>query len=707
MKIRDFVRMATVLAVLAAVTLFASVTAEADYSERYPVDGDFMYSVNGDDGTCTMEFYLGTDSTVVIPSVLGGYRVTKLGRDCFGKCTGVGSYTSTSNIRVITVPEGVVYMDDLFTRGLERINLPSTLQRSDDWGAGTEVVISPQNPYFCSVSGSVYSKDMKHLVSAHYGKNGYTFPKGVEVIDEYAFQYCAIGRGCFNIPEGVREIEHNAFSNWGADHDMTSITFPNSLEKIGYQAFRYCQYLESVTISKNVKEIGYQAFAYNSELSSVIIPSGVERIGYQAFYKNAEDQTVYFYGTKDKWNRLEQGADFLGECLSDGIIPTIGLGETVRLINVLPAKITSISNKSGGVLLSWAKRDNAVGYRIYRRPANGTQWSLRAGISNGAAVSWTDTSLKSSSCDGTKYVYRLTAIYGDEIKYESNYSVTRAITRVNTPKMTKIANVVNGVHVYWGKSAGKVDEYDVYRSCTKNGGYSKVATVKSTNYTDINVADGTGYYYRVKAKKGTAVSEASAAISTEFIGTPDITSRVNTVSGIRITWGKVANARGYAIYRKGESANAVWTRVKTIRNNTTFSWTDPATKEETCNGRVYHYTVRALTGSNLEILSGCRNTGRTMVRLDKPVIYSMKKKAAGTVLGNWSRNDKATGYEVRFMVGSRVYKTFVYGNNKIVKKTIENLPAGKTYKVQVRSYYKTKNAGTYYSSWSDPVNVAL
>ena len=276
-----------------------------------------------------------------------------------------------------------------------------------------------------------------------------------------------------------------------------------------------------------------------------------------------------------------------------------------------------------------------------------------------------------------------------------------------TPSMKKIVNTVSGVHVYWNSVAGSPKEYIVYRSLTSSGGYTKLASVKTTNYTDTTAVSGTKYYYKVRASWAEGMGGASDAISVTFVSTPDITTRVNSIDGIRLYWNKITGATGYAIYRKGDAENEAWVRVKTISGNSTLTWTDTSTKPASCNGTIYHYTVRALAGSDMKTLSGCRSTGRTMVRLNKPVIYSMDTTLSNSVIGTWSRNDKATGYEVRFMVGTEVYKTFVYGKNTIVKKTIEGLAEGNTYKIQVRSYFKTTSAGTYYSSWSDPMNVRL
>lgn len=53
--------------------------------------------------------------------------------------------------------------------------------------------------------------------------------------------------------------------------DLTSVTIPNSVTEIGYNAFKGCYGLNSIVIPKSVTEIGEGAFRYCSGLTSVIV----------------------------------------------------------------------------------------------------------------------------------------------------------------------------------------------------------------------------------------------------------------------------------------------------------------------------------------------------------------------------------------------------------------------------------------------------
>ena len=274
-------------------------------------------------------------------------------------------------------------------------------------------------------------------------------------------------------------------------------------------------------------------------------------------------------------------------------------------------------------------------------------------------------------------------------------------------KPYKITNTVSGVHVYW-KAVEGTDTYYVWRSETGvNGTYGCIEVTNELHYKDTNVTSGKTYYYKVScwSKEQNKDFSKSEPLGIIYVGTPDLTLRVNRANGIGLGWNAIQGATGYAIYRKPYSGNSAWVRVATITNPSTLTWDDTSVKAE--NGTIYRYTVRALAGSKINILSGCRSTGRTMVRLTSRSLNSATKTSATSIKCAWSTSTQATGYEVRFMVGNTVYKTYTIGNYKTGVKTFTNLKAGQTYKIQVRTYKKVDGVGSFYSAWSTAKTVTL
>ncbi len=272
-------------------------------------------------------------------------------------------------------------------------------------------------------------------------------------------------------------------------------------------------------------------------------------------------------------------------------------------------------------------------------------------------------------------------------------------------KPYKIANVVSGIHVYWNAVEG-VEKYGVWRSETgKNGIYTWLGNPETTHFTDIRVESGKTYFYKITSMNPeTGVhSEKSDAIGIVYVSTPDITGRENVKDGIALKWDKVNGATGYAIYRKSFDGADAWVRIATVEGNENFSWTD--TTVATKNGTTYRYTIRALGGDDLKTLSGCRNTGRTMLRLSARVLNDVTAMGTTSVKCFWSTTSQATGYEVRFTDKNGKEKTFVVGNYKTGVKTFNDLTTGMKYSVDVRSYKKLDNVGTFYSAWSGKLDV--
>ena len=82
------------------------------------------------------------------------------------------------------------------------------------------------------------------------------------------------------IPNGVKEIGSGAFK----ERRIPSIRFPESLEKIGNEAFLNCTNLKNVKLPESLTEIGQHAFSGCTSLLEIEIPKRVKRIEYGTFW---------------------------------------------------------------------------------------------------------------------------------------------------------------------------------------------------------------------------------------------------------------------------------------------------------------------------------------------------------------------------------------------------------------------------------------
>ena len=280
---------------------------------------------------------------VVIPTKYHGRPVTHIGWDSFREC---------QILRSVTIPEGIkgisanVFFD---CNNLESVHLPKSMR--DFYGSSfascnslKEVTVDPDNPWFCSVDGVVYTKDKKELVFYPPGKEDVEFvvPEGCLVIGRGAIAYCEnlkriiISNTVTEISdesidfckglEGVVVDEDNEtycsidgnlyskdmkkFLGFYVSTGNTNLTIPEGVVEIAECAASYCYNLTGINLPKSLTSIGDSSFVRCDNLTSVIIPENVTFIGEGAFYKCNNLSSVVFEQTSG-WSVEPQGGKFL------------------------------------------------------------------------------------------------------------------------------------------------------------------------------------------------------------------------------------------------------------------------------------------------------------------------------------------------------------------------------------------------------------
>lgn len=167
-------------------------------------------------------------------------------------------------------------------------------------------------------------------------------------------------------------------------------------------------------------------------------------------------------------------------------------------------------------------RTEAQGYRVYRRQADETAFTLVARLPVDA-VSYADNGLS----DGVKYVYTVASHNRDGT--ESEYSSKLSVMPLPTPNAIRAsAGKIRHVPLSWDRYPGEQAEgYVLFRSDKKDGQYAVIARLDAptaTSYTDRELADNATYWYRLSAfKKGsieTAPSEPVSAITRDIPPAP-------------------------------------------------------------------------------------------------------------------------------------------------------------------------------------------
>ena len=246
--------------------------------------------------------YLGTDTDIVIPATVLGNKVVSVNE-------GFLSYNSTA--KSVTVSEGIKFVARYaFNKcsSLEYVYLPSTLEEKAtnqyiafvDCPNLKKIEISSENPYFATVDGNLYTKDMKVLLQ-YAPKNdieSFELPSTVQIIWEEAFSCSSLEY--IALHDGLKEIQSSAFK-YSCIREITiprdctigpsaffssalrRVVIEDGITEIGAFAFSRCQMLTSVQLPSTLTYIPECAFSEATSLYKITLPSSVERIDSSAF----------------------------------------------------------------------------------------------------------------------------------------------------------------------------------------------------------------------------------------------------------------------------------------------------------------------------------------------------------------------------------------------------------------------------------------
>lgn len=159
------------------------------------------------------------------------------------RIVGEYSFYGVRNFEEIILPEGVEEVHGLCMEysSIHRVTLSSTVRVVEpgafDGAYNLETIdVSPDNPWYTSVDGVLYTKDKATLVA---------YPPGRD--DTH-----------IDVPAGVKEIGALAFYG---DWSLHSVSLPFGVERIGRAAFAECVHLETVTLPPTLREIEIHAFS--------------------------------------------------------------------------------------------------------------------------------------------------------------------------------------------------------------------------------------------------------------------------------------------------------------------------------------------------------------------------------------------------------------------------------------------------------------
>ena len=131
-----------------------------------------------------------------------------------------------------------------------------------------EIKVEAANTAYTSADGVLFDKAKKTLIKYPERRNAtaYAIPAEVTNIESYAFEYTK-NLTSITIPTSVKKIGFAAF----ASSVLTSVVIPDGVDTISRMTFRLCLNLRSVTLPASIKMIGFGAFMECKKLEEMTV----------------------------------------------------------------------------------------------------------------------------------------------------------------------------------------------------------------------------------------------------------------------------------------------------------------------------------------------------------------------------------------------------------------------------------------------------
>lgn len=251
--------------------------------------------------TVTITKYTGTESTVILPSTISSWPVTKIGEDALKDNTTITS---------VTIPDSVTEIGSNAFAGCTNL---TSVNYAGDW---SNLTIQSGNPAVQDAANELLFNfefilnNTAVIVTRYKGPAAdVTIPsrykgKPVTAIDHAAFSNSAVTS--VTIPDSVTSIHDVSFFNCS---QLTNISIPNSVTYIGHSAFNSCTSLKSITLPSSLSTISGALFSGCSQLTTIHIPVSVTSIGNNAFADCPSLMTVTYPGSKTQWDDITKGSN--------------------------------------------------------------------------------------------------------------------------------------------------------------------------------------------------------------------------------------------------------------------------------------------------------------------------------------------------------------------------------------------------------------
>ena len=234
--------------------------------------------------TVTITKYTGKESTVILPSTINSWPVTKIGEAAFQDNTTITS---------VTIPDSVTEIGANAFAGCTNL---TSVNYEGDW---SNLTIQSGNPAVEDAAKDAANEQLFDFA--------FTPDNTAVIVTNYKYKGTAADVTIPSRYKGkpVTAINNAAFPNSA----VTSVTIPDSVTSIPDAAFVNCSQLTNISIPNSVTYIGFSAFDGCASLKSITLPSSLRTIGNSAFAGCPSLMTVTYPGSKTQWDAISKGSN--------------------------------------------------------------------------------------------------------------------------------------------------------------------------------------------------------------------------------------------------------------------------------------------------------------------------------------------------------------------------------------------------------------
>ena len=530
-----------------------------------------------------------------LQSILLTQKVTRIGNCAFWRC---------EQLTAFTIPKSVDSIGDSPFANCSRI---------------TRITVENGNTTYKDMDGVLFSIDGTMLIQCPAGKAGsYAVLQGVTTLNSGSFRGCTL---LTSVQTGhdVTDIKDCAFTYCDS---LKTVELGESVQTIGYAAFQGCTSLKSILFPASVTDIASCAFDGCSALHEAYFIGNAPQMGETVFSGCADGLLVYHMsastGFSNPWNGCPVAA------FDPNSIYTVAFNmneapgtppQTQRVYKGVRATLPERPSFEGKVFGGWFL-DSACSLAwdfnmpvvadltLYASWTGSFYVSILAddgGFAQGSGMyayksQATLSATPSAGCrftgwrEGSKNGKLVSTDPMLSFRVSENRTLYAGFAAIGTPSVLVASAGYTSLKISWNAVDG-VFGYEVWRSTSLSGTYSKIGSASGTSFSDIGLCTNAAYYYKVGAYcvSTTATTYGSLSAPTCAVPVPGAPESVHAAATrydcIALSWSKVDGANGYQIFRsyKQDGSYALF---KTI---SALSLADKSLK----TGTAYYYKIRA------------------------------------------------------------------------------------------------------------------